>query len=257
MVLLPALSASSPSSQPAVEQAFPGEEQATNYLVKTMELYDISNQISLSQLPPGSHVSGRLGLLPPSEFENQFGNVARFDASLDRWASNLPPHLQYGRLSRASDHISYRQAVSLQLRYLHARIALFRPMLARYCFSRNHTGAQQDGGTDTDRGGLTARLMEYCAGLCVENAQEMIALVDECRAGSDTNATTPAKTEPPAPSGTSPGGTGSCTCTSAVPCSWQLPSSPSSARPPCPSPGPAPWPACVLTSTWPRSSCRP
>lgn len=57
-------------------------------------------------------------------------------------------------------------------------------MLARHCFPRV-AGAASD--TTADRSGLSARIVQDCAILCVENAQKMIALVEECRAGGSSD----------------------------------------------------------------------
>ena len=58
------------------------------------------------------------------------------------------------------------------LRFIHGRIALFRPMLAQYCLSR--------GDNASSKSGINKLLMKDCAMLCVENAQSLISLVDEC-----------------------------------------------------------------------------
>lgn len=65
--------------------------------------------------------------------------------------------------------------------FLHGRITLLRPMLARHCLSR--IPAAPNDTTAGRSGSLNPRIIQDCAALCVENAQKMIALiVDECSA---------------------------------------------------------------------------
>jgi len=56
----------------------------------------------------------------------------------------------------------------------HGRILLFRPMLARFCFSQSQVSTNPS--VDL---GLEDRFLVNCASLCVENAQKMINLVLE------------------------------------------------------------------------------
>ncbi|KAK3297918.1 fungal-specific transcription factor domain-containing protein [Chaetomium fimeti] len=154
-------------------------DQTAGYLTKTMELYEISNHISLSHLPLRSSLPEKLGLPPLYRFEDHFSNVSRYDACLDRWAESLPRSLRYNHIDGRVHPISYKQALLLQLRFHHGRVTLFRPMLARHCLSRIPT-SQSDNTTDRS-GSLSHRIVQDCAALCVENAQKVIALiVDEC-----------------------------------------------------------------------------
>jgi hypothetical protein len=58
------------------------------------------------------------------------------------------------------------------LRFLHSKIFLFRPMLARLCFLRSEN--QTNLGSE---GSLKDQVLQNCAKLCVENSQRMIDLV--------------------------------------------------------------------------------
>lgn len=81
-----------------------------------MELYEISNHISLSHLPLRSGLPEKLGLPPLYRFEDHFSNVSRYDACLDRWAEGLPQSLRYNHIDGLVDPISYKQALILELR---------------------------------------------------------------------------------------------------------------------------------------------
>jgi hypothetical protein len=180
MVLL-----SGPSRPATREAASRYGDQAADYLTKTMELYEISNHITLSHFPLRS-LPDKLGLQPLCRFDDPLSSVPRFDACLERWANDLPQSLRYSEIDSRADPISYKQALLLQLRFLHAHITLFRPMLARHCLARLPTAPTNDNNNNdkiTGGGGsLSARIVQESAVLCVENAQKMIALiVDECR----------------------------------------------------------------------------
>ncbi|KAK4042018.1 hypothetical protein C8A01DRAFT_44909 [Parachaetomium inaequale] len=180
MVLLPG------PSRPATREATSHYgDQAADYLTKTMELYEVSNHITLSHFPLRS-LPDKLGLQPLCRFDDPLSNVPRFDACLERWANDLPQSLRYSQVDSRVDPISYKQALLLQLRFLHAHITLFRPLLARHCLARLPTApTNYNNNNDKMTGGggsLSARIVQESAVLCVENAQKMIALiVDECR----------------------------------------------------------------------------
>ncbi|AEO67154.1 uncharacterized protein THITE_10741, partial [Thermothielavioides terrestris NRRL 8126] len=164
-----------------------GVDQTGVYLAKIMELYEVSNHISLSHMAVRSNVPDKLGLPPLYRVDDHFSNVSRFDACLDRWADSLPRSLRHGHVDARVDPWSYKQALLLQLRLIHGRISLFRPLLARHCLSRRPVHPPASTTTTTnptspDRSGsnsLHARIVRDCALLCVENAQKLIALVDD------------------------------------------------------------------------------
>jgi hypothetical protein len=93
-------------------------DQTVDYLTNTMELYEISNYISLSRLPIRNGFPDKLGLPPLYRFDEHLSNVSRFDACLDRWANGLPQSLRHGRVDGRVDPLSYKQALLLQLRYV-------------------------------------------------------------------------------------------------------------------------------------------
>jgi hypothetical protein len=163
----------------ARENSPQGGDQTAAYLTKTMELYEISNHISFSHLPLRSSIPDHLGLPPLYRLDDHFSNVSRYDGCMDRWADGLPQSLRYNHLDRRVDPISYKQALLLRLRFLHSRVTLLRPMLARHCLSR--IPAAPNDSTADRSGSLNPRIVQDCAAVCVENAQNVIALiVDEC-----------------------------------------------------------------------------
>ena len=60
----------------------------------------------------------------------------------------------------------------ISARFLHGRITLFRPMLAQFCLSQTERISPSRV--------LSSLLVKDCAMLCVENAQSLISLVDDC-----------------------------------------------------------------------------
>ena len=61
-------------------------------------------------------------------------------------------------------------------RLLHARILLFRPMVARCCFMQNNTLVAADTQFDSSYKG---HMIQYGAFQCIGNAQKMISLLDK------------------------------------------------------------------------------
>lgn len=82
-----------------------------------MEVYEISNHITLSQIPRRNFLD-TLGAPPRFQLEDHISNVAKFDACFDRWASDVPEALRYRKADGHSDRISRKQALVLQLRYV-------------------------------------------------------------------------------------------------------------------------------------------
>jgi hypothetical protein len=70
----------------------------------------------------------------------------------------------------------YKQLLthSCLVRLLHARIHLFRPMLARLCLSQSQLAV-----TSSLDQGLGDRILQDCASICVDTAQKMVALIYE------------------------------------------------------------------------------
>lgn len=117
-----------------------------------------------------------------------FGQAVGLPSSPSKWDTATAMHLEDG-LSKLS--ASFEQEVALhapdacparrirlfRLRLAHARILLFRPMLARLCLTPQCKTSENNS--------LHGHLLQSCASLCVENTARMLSLVCE------TCATTP------------------------------------------------------------------
>ena len=88
------------------------------FYIKTLELYEIMNDVLLSLYKPAAEDS-------PNDIHDFYFNTAvsegertvfDLDRSLDRWAQNLPAHLCPGSSSRSDSPIFFRQSVVLQAR---------------------------------------------------------------------------------------------------------------------------------------------
>ncbi|KAK4140780.1 uncharacterized protein C8A04DRAFT_14611, partial [Dichotomopilus funicola] len=168
------------------------DPSSDRYMCLTMKLYDIWNLISLSfhsfRVGPGSSgVPPRSAPPPVSRFEEHLNNVSRFDVALERWEREFTAEMGYVPRERGDggggDRVLHTQAVLLRMRRtLHARLTLFRPMLARHCLLRPPEPAPDGTTPEKPLGGtLRSRIVEESAALCVENAQILLRLlVDEC-----------------------------------------------------------------------------
>jgi len=86
-----------------------------DYLSHMVELYEISNHIMLSQLPPSS-VMDMLGL--PRMYQNQeyFVTAVQLDACLNKWEKGLPGALRVDVSESSVSDSSQVQGIILRLR---------------------------------------------------------------------------------------------------------------------------------------------
>ncbi|KAF3059315.1 Acetamidase regulatory protein [Daldinia childiae] len=146
------------------------------FLINSLELYEIINQImrafytsdpTISESPSSSHCG------PASMMTTDLITVLTLDDALNRLEKNLPLYLKLTCPNISEDEILHRKAVILQIRFLHARMLLLRPILARFCLSQS----QKD--RSCDKESLGDRMMEQCAHACVVSAQKMISIISE------------------------------------------------------------------------------
>ncbi|KAJ0418845.1 fungal-specific transcription factor domain-containing protein [Aspergillus carlsbadensis] len=138
-----------------------------------MRLYEIGTQIQLAQLRARSTPAS--GLHQQDEY---CAAALQLDASLQKWEDSLPPEWQARNLKMVVDRSSRAEGYLLQLRYLHHRIYLYRPMLARiYCMASNPASPAPRPTSAT--GSLRNRLLQNAATMCLEAAQQITTLVTE------------------------------------------------------------------------------
>ncbi|KAH7323193.1 fungal-specific transcription factor domain-containing protein [Stachybotrys elegans] len=150
-----------------------------SFFFKSVRLYDIMHRIMIAFYGGRERNGGsRDSSQPPSsagensEAEGEsLDTILQLDRSLTAWERDMPAHLQYDRLDTIDDPICRRQTVILRIRFLHARILLLRPTVARWCFRLSER--------DTRRDSLQTRLVEQSAQFCVSTAQNIISILLE------------------------------------------------------------------------------
>ncbi|KAL3473776.1 hypothetical protein BJX99DRAFT_233032 [Aspergillus californicus] len=132
-------------------------------------LHEIGNQIQLAQMQTRTSLAARFR--PPLlSQQDEYQNAAlQLDACLQRWETSLPSEWQSKNLMLA-DRSSRAEKYLLHLRYLHYRIFLYRPMLARFYSMKPDTSTTPS---------LSHRLLRESASMCIEAAQQMAVLVIE------------------------------------------------------------------------------
>ncbi|KAI9162789.1 Sorbicillinoid biosynthetic cluster transcription factor sor3 [Paramyrothecium foliicola] len=117
----------------------------------------LSNERSRTY-PSESSISGE-------HFED-LGMVIRLDRDLVKWERSLPEWLRCNT-QQIRGEVTHRQAVVLNIRLLHARILLLRPILARFCLNPSEVSQLSDN--------VESRVIHQCAILCLATAQQLIA----------------------------------------------------------------------------------
>ncbi|PVH87582.1 hypothetical protein DL98DRAFT_581591 [Cadophora sp. DSE1049] len=158
-------------SDPYLHSELPHDD---DYFTKVLEIYEISNHTMLSQVSSNNTSEAGLGLPVLYKKDDYYANVMRFESCIERWQKGLPRSLAPVFEAASEDTPLTRQRTVLHLRLLHARIVLFRPLLARLCLSPNRESQDE----------LSSRLklgLERDGGaLCIQAAQDMIAVVVAC-----------------------------------------------------------------------------
>jgi hypothetical protein len=113
----------SPSESSAMIDLLHNSEQeeehdvlSADYFMKTLELYEISHHIILSQISTGNSLADRLGLSRLYKNEEYFANTLKLDNCLSKWEKDLPNSLRYDISKSHTNNLSYRQSVILHLR---------------------------------------------------------------------------------------------------------------------------------------------
>ncbi|KAI1325693.1 fungal-specific transcription factor domain-containing protein [Xylariaceae sp. FL0255] len=161
------------------------EEVTSVYWTKTMELLELNSHILQSQTSMRNTVAEKYGLLHPDQQQGQIDTALRLNNHLSKWQTNLPDYLRWDKVKNdvaSFGRAQYMQAVMLQVRFLHIRTTLFRPLLWYLSLSQPTGSAGKPMSRD-----LEYRIVRECAALCVENAQEIIGLIYEHHKPDDAN----------------------------------------------------------------------
>ncbi|KAK9350221.1 fungal-specific transcription factor domain-containing protein [Lipomyces doorenjongii] len=140
-----------------------------------LRLYEIGNQIQLAQLRTRSTPESRSRQPGSSQSQQEdYCNAAlQLDTSLQQWEASLPLEWQAQNLKMVIDRSSRAEGYLLHLRYLHHRIFLYRPMLARIYSMASNSNAS------LPRPSLSHRLLQNAATMYLEAAQQIATLVIE------------------------------------------------------------------------------
>ncbi|CAI7638909.1 unnamed protein product [Penicillium manginii] len=146
------------------------------FYAKTLELYEIMNEVLLSLHKPVSDDG------PEETHQFSFTNtntdgehtIFELDHSLTRWAQGLPAHLRTGSTEGAHNPVFFRQGIVLNARFLHIRILLFRPILSKYCTMRDNSTSNSMIAISNS---LPRRVALQCSIICVRVAQESIEMI--------------------------------------------------------------------------------
>ncbi|KAH6605522.1 c6 transcription factor [Trichoderma cornu-damae] len=159
-----------------------GMPSLTECYIHTVQLQDILGEV-LTALYYPDPAPGPAALINGGTKGTDFHRLFAVDSLLTAWHSRLPPHLQASRYKNRGvppaldlshrDVVFRRQATVLEVRYLHVRMMMLRPVLSSLCdpaFRSSEPGADsnmQDG------------MMLKAANLCVSGAQELLQVIEE------------------------------------------------------------------------------
>ncbi|RAK86342.1 hypothetical protein BO79DRAFT_153862 [Aspergillus costaricaensis CBS 115574] len=146
------------------------------FYAKSLELYEILNDILLSLYSPTTDES------PENIYDYYFNKEANqgertifeLDRALTKWSRSLPSHLRGESHLGGGYTVFYHQSVVLRARFLHVRMLLFRPILSRYCTSREIGIADP---MISLQDSFPQRVALQCSTICVKVAQEVIGLI--------------------------------------------------------------------------------
>ncbi|GFF95317.1 uncharacterized transcriptional regulatory protein C1F7.11c [Aspergillus udagawae] len=153
----------------------PGSDNMTDASVfeKMQKLATIAGYIGLSQVLPANSAAERQDLVLQAQAE--LSAVMQVDKCLASLENGLPPG-PYHSASGETANLFDGRLILLRLRLAHTRIMLLRPLMARFCLSHLQTH-QVSPPAETSIGDP---VLETCATICVENAQKLITLIQEC-----------------------------------------------------------------------------
>ncbi|KAM0260132.1 hypothetical protein ACHAQJ_002896 [Trichoderma viride] len=164
-----------PGSQPD------GTPSLTECYIQTVQLQDILGSVLTTLYYPDPNPSP--GPSTSSGAKNiDFHKLFAIDSLLTAWNRRLPPHLQASRYKNSGEPpalnlserevVFRRQATVLEVRYLHVRLMMLRPVLSGLC---DPAFQSSELGTDSMQDGM----MLKAANLCVSGAQELLQLIEE------------------------------------------------------------------------------
>ncbi|KAK6459482.1 putative transcriptional regulatory protein [Scheffersomyces xylosifermentans] len=131
-----------------------------NFFLETVKLYDILADI----------LKSFYSIKEPS-FVNLYLSIFQFEERLHHFHENVPQHIKLG--TELKEAPFERQSIVLQIRYLHLKIMLYRPVL----FPKKRSSKKSEINTE-----LYSNAHKSISLLCVETAIELITLITKFRA---------------------------------------------------------------------------
>ncbi|KAK2612664.1 hypothetical protein QQS21_001281 [Conoideocrella luteorostrata] len=98
--------------------------------------------------------------------------ILRLDNDIVAWNKNLPQGIKDSACGLVGHESLSRLAIINHVRLLHARILLFRPLLAQFCFKREGNGLES-----ATIESLADRLVVQCSNLCLRASHQMIHVI--------------------------------------------------------------------------------
>ncbi|CAG9949907.1 unnamed protein product [Clonostachys rosea f. rosea IK726] len=145
-------------------------------LRRKMELHEIGNQIQLAQTQTRNGLASGLGLPRLYQHDDYISVAVQLDSCLSKWEKGLPDEWQLQSLPQVTDRASRAEGYLLQLRLLHSRIFLFRPMLARFYSMKPQQVIFQAASSTPS---LIDRLLKDSSAMCIEAAQKIAFLINQ------------------------------------------------------------------------------
>lgn len=160
-----------------VESASSSTKSAISFFVLSVELFEIVQRILLA------FYSDSQGDVTDdhSQYFTGSDSVFALDSQMMKWRKGVPPHLQLdgdgGSQSQDSASRTFtRQAVVLKVRYLQARIYLFRPIFSHVCTTHRAQVSHGPGARlQTEfASNLRHRVALQCSLMCIKEAIDLI-----------------------------------------------------------------------------------
>ncbi|KAL7908481.1 aldehyde dehydrogenase family domain-containing protein [Trichoderma velutinum] len=168
---LPEAPGSQPDETPSLTECY----------IQTVQLQDILGDVltALYYPDPNQNPGPSLG---SGEKNIDFHKLLAVDSLLTAWHKRLPPHLQASRYKNNGEPhalnlserkvVFRRQATVLEVRYLHVRLMMLRPVLSGLCDPACQS-------SELDTGSMQDEMVLKAANLCVSGAQELLHLIEE------------------------------------------------------------------------------
>lgn len=179
-----------------------------SFFVKSVELYEITHRV-ICDLYAEPGFQQRCAARTDKQDEN-LAIVMQLDSAMMAWEEGLPKFLVISDPDVAMNDVSHRQAVILYIRlfptscstdekgvqtdadtlprFLHARMLLLRPIVARVCLPQQDSGAASSRSPDS----LQSRVMQQCTVCCVDIARNTISMLLKYQAYDGTVGLLPA-----------------------------------------------------------------